>query len=134
LPTIIKLLELPHYKYGDCGFRVLQGYGPAGVEEPASNTELPEYDLRLEANHPNPFQGSTAIDYQLPQGGKVNLSVYNISGQLVATLVEGQQPAGRHRTIWDGRDSQGIPVAGGVYLCRLKTISGAAVRKMTVLR
>ncbi|MEW6755228.1 MAG: FG-GAP-like repeat-containing protein [Candidatus Latescibacterota bacterium] len=74
----------------------------------------------LEPNYPNPFNGSTVIRFSLPVPGVMELAVYNLAGQRVATLVRGQRPAGTHAVTWDGRDGEGQPLATGVYLCHLR--------------
>ena len=70
-------------------------------------------------NHPNPFNPSTSITFTLPVPGKASLSVYDITGQKVRTLVAGQMTAGSHSVLWDGRDDSGRAVSSGVYLSRL---------------
>ena len=85
---------------------------------------LPER-FELGANYPNPFNPSTMIPYQLPAPMHVRLEVFNILGQRVATLVDGEQPAGFHTASWDATDAAGEAVAAGVYLYRL---SGAGVQ------
>jgi hypothetical protein len=86
--------------------------------------------FELYQNYPNPFNPTTEIRYFLPQTGNVNLSVYNVLGKKVKTLVDGVQAAGLHGVRFDGRN-----LASGVYFYRL-TINGrlSAVRKMMLLR
>ena len=60
------------------------------------------------------------INYQLPKTGQVSLKIYNISGQLVKTLVNREQGAGSYSVQWDGRDESGQAVANGVYLYQIK--------------
>ncbi|RME27425.1 MAG: T9SS C-terminal target domain-containing protein [Candidatus Zixiibacteriota bacterium] len=88
----------------------------------------------LEQNYPNPFNPETMIDFTLPRTGKVNLSIYNVLGQNVATLVNEELPAGYHQVRWDGRDQSGHPVASGVYLYRLVTEAGSLSRRMVLLK
>ena len=83
---------------------------------------------------PNPFTRSTIINYQLPKGGMVRLNVYNISGQLIKTLVNTVQYTGVHMIKWDGRDEAGKNVSNGVYLYRLQAGNLSQTRKMIVLR
>jgi hypothetical protein len=87
----------------------------------------------LSGSFPNPFGGEAKIDFQMAQSGRVNLSVYNIAGQLVRTLVDGERPAGWHRTQWDGRDGHGHKAGSGVYFCRMTASGFNAVSKMTYL-
>ncbi|MCH8837104.1 MAG: T9SS type A sorting domain-containing protein [Candidatus Marinimicrobia bacterium] len=77
-------------------------------------------EFALKANYPNPFNPSTTIAYQMPEAGRVSLVVYDLTGNVVSTLVNESQPAGYYQTVWNGRDQRGIPVATGVYFYRLK--------------
>ncbi len=78
------------------------------------SNDLPK-EFRLGQNYPNPFNPSTVINYQLPINSFVELSIYNLLGQKIVTLVSEQQPAGIHRLNWDARG-----LASGVYLYRLE--------------
>jgi hypothetical protein len=83
-------------------------------------------------NYPNPFNPSTAISYQLSANNDVNLSIFNMNGQLVRTLVQGRQAAGGYQVEWDGLDDSGLPVSSGVYLCRLQTGERVFTQKLTL--
>ncbi len=87
---------------------------------------LPE-NFILNQNYPNPFNATTAIVYSLPnigaQPAMVRLTIYNILGQEVRTLVDQPQAVGKHIAYWDGRDYTGRDVASGVYFYSLR-ISG----------
>ncbi len=76
--------------------------------------------FKLYGNYPNPFNPSTTIRYQLSAVSDVNLAIFNIYGQLVRTLVRGQQPAGNHIVQWNGRDEAGRIVSSGLYIYRLQ--------------
>ncbi|HNB56596.1 MAG TPA: T9SS type A sorting domain-containing protein [bacterium] len=83
-------------------------------------------------NAPNPFNGSTRITYDVPEDNTpVSVTVYNLLGQSIATLYRGKPNAGRHQTHWDGRNSRGVSVASGVYLCRLE--AGNTVKTQKIL-
>ncbi|NKB69759.1 MAG: T9SS type A sorting domain-containing protein [Candidatus Latescibacteria bacterium] len=90
--------------------------------------------LGLAQNYPNPFNSDTVIRYTLPQAGHVVLTVYNLAGQQVARLVEGQRPAGVSTVRWDGADAVGRELASGVYLYRLQAGAKIATRKLLLLR
>ncbi|MCY3757213.1 MAG: dockerin type I domain-containing protein, partial [Acidobacteria bacterium] len=75
--------------------------------------------FHLGQNYPNPFNPSTTIPFHLPVSSRVRLDVYNLLGQRVATLVDGELPAGFHSVRWDATDSAGRPAGAGLYLYRL---------------
>jgi len=85
-------------------------------------------------NHPNPFNASTTIGFQLPQAARVTLSVYDLAGQSVRALHLGEKGPGRHWVEWDGRGDDGLEVATGVYLYEVRAGGLRAVRRMLVLR
>lgn len=77
---------------------------------------------------PNPFGADTRIAYSMPEAGRVLLRVYDLSGRVVATLVDGEVAAGRHEVLWDGRSSANKTVAHGIYFCRLTGGGGSATK------
>jgi hypothetical protein len=86
-------------------------------------------------NFPNPFNPTTAIRYVVPApGGFVRLTVYDLRGRKVRTLVDGEKGAGEHRAIWEGRDDAGRDVASGVYFYRMEIGDYRAERKMVLLK
>ncbi len=99
----------------------------------ASQTALPA-GIALEQNYPNPFNPSTTIGYQLPHPAPVTLTVHDLLGRQVATLVAGVKPAGYHTAIWDGSTDQGAAVGSGVYLYRLQAGDHRQVRRMFYLK
>ncbi|MEW6755941.1 MAG: FlgD immunoglobulin-like domain containing protein [Candidatus Latescibacterota bacterium] len=88
----------------------------------------------LRQNYPNPFNSGTTIEFDLPEATLVELAVYNLAGQQVATLVRGQRPAGAHRVSWDGRSDTGRPLATGVCLYRLRAGERVENRRLLLLR
>ena len=94
----------------------------------------------LEQNFPNPFNPSTRIEFVLPAAGSVNLRVFNLLGQEVATILNGPVTAGDHVAVWDGRDAAGRGMSSGVYFYRIdvRGSDGAstysAVRKMLLVK
>ena len=93
---------------------------------------LPER-FELGANYPNPFNPSTMIPYQLPAAMHVRLEVFNLLGQRVATLFDGEQPAGSHTASWDATREDGEAVGAGVYLYRLTGDGVQATRSMLLI-
>jgi hypothetical protein len=78
--------------------------------------------FELGQNYPNPFNPSTTIGFTLGAQSDVRLTVYNLIGQEMATLVNGVMPAGTHSIAWSGLDAAGRALSSGVYLYRLKAI------------
>ena len=84
---------------------------------------------------PNPFNPTTSLQLHLPVDSPVWLTMYNVAGQVVYTLLEGRVlDAGYHTFDWDGHDQQGYPVTSGVYLYRIQTIKQVLVGKMALIR
>jgi uncharacterized protein (DUF362 family) len=96
--------------------------------------ELTEQQYRLEQNHPNPFNTSTTVEFTLSESNQVQLSVFDISGRLVTTLVDADFPAGTHSATWDGTSSNGQPAASGLYIYRMKTGSHVESKRMRLER
>jgi hypothetical protein len=88
----------------------------------------------LHANHPNPFNPTTTIRYELAAAGNVRLRVFDAAGRLVRTLVDTSEGAGAHDVTFDGRDDNGRPVASGVYFYRLDAGTTTQTRKMVLLK
>ncbi|MEK9137290.1 MAG: FlgD immunoglobulin-like domain containing protein, partial [Bacteroidota bacterium] len=76
-------------------------------------------------NYPNPFNSATRIGYMLLHRSKLSLKVYNVLGQVVNTLFEGQQEAGYHEASWDGRNSAGVLLSSGVCYYRIEVVSNS---------
>ena len=90
---------------------------------------------RLEPNHPNPFNARTILPYAVGREGFVELTVYDLQGQLVRRLVSGERSPGFHKTAWDGTNAGGEAVASGVYVSRLQVGSSfRESRKMMLMR
>ncbi|UCF78355.1 MAG: hypothetical protein JSW03_09690 [Candidatus Eiseniibacteriota bacterium] len=88
----------------------------------------------LEQNCPNPFNPLTTIRFSLPEPGRVVLSILDIEGRAIRTLVEGWRKPQRYEVAWDGRDDAGRAVASGVYLYRLEASGHNETKKMVLLR
>ncbi|MEN8007317.1 MAG: M1 family aminopeptidase [Candidatus Krumholzibacteriota bacterium] len=89
---------------------------------------------RLVGNAPNPFNPATEIRFTLPADQAVRVSVYDVSGRLVKTLVDEVRPAGDNRILWDGTDLHGRSVASGTYFTRMTGAGLDQVRPMSLIR
>ncbi len=121
-------------------FYALRGSTITSVEEQKS---LPA-DFVLRQNYPNPFWSAatsrsagnpeTTINYELPVAGHVSLSIFNVRGERVATLVNTEQPAGKHAVRWRGIDAAGKSLASGIYWYRLQVAGMTAAKKMIMMK
>lgn len=91
-------------------------------------------EYSLSQNFPNPFNPSTTIQYDLPVGGRVMLSIYNVLGQHVATLVNEDQAQGRYSTMWKGTTDDGVYAPSGVYFCRIEATSSSSGNRFVETR
>lgn len=101
----------------------------AAVDDGPSRTRV-----ALRQNVPNPFNPLTLISFDLPRSGQVNLSVYDVAGRHVRTLVDGGLAAGEHSFSWSGVDERGRQVSAGIYLYHLRGLGLDEVRRMTLVR
>ena len=88
----------------------------------------------LQQNFPNPFNPTTSIPFALPSRAQVRLSVFNVLGQRVRTLLDGPVEAGYHRLAWDGRNDAGYQAGAGVYFYLLESEQYRQTRKMTLVK
>lgn len=123
---------IPEICISDGDSLFLYGFGATGVEE-ENKVELAS-EFVLNQNYPNPFNAQTTIRYYLPQSSRVELSIYNIRGQKVKTLVDGFQTVGFQSVTWDGTDKNGAQVASGIYFYRVKTDFSEETRKMVLIK
>lgn len=113
-------------------FSFLVRYRPTGVVG-SEGPELPT-EFALSQNYPNPFNPTTFINYQLPIAQALHLTIYNLRGQQVTTLLDRKEAAGYYSVIWDGRDAFGNHVVSGIYFYRFETEEFVKVRKLVLLR
>jgi hypothetical protein len=91
-------------------------------------------EFALDQNYPNPFNPTTSIKYALKENTKVILKIYNLLGQEVRTLVNGNQEAGYKKVAWDGMNNKGTRVASGIYIYRIKAGDFVKARKMILMK
>jgi PKD repeat protein len=100
---------------------------------PVDAVVLPN-EFSLKQNYPNPFNPTTEIAFTLGSTGRVNLSIYNVLGERVVTLVDDVRSAGEHRITWDSRSSSGSKVSSGVYFYRLEAYGITETKKMILMK
>ena len=106
--------------------------GTAVVE--SQDATVPE-SFTLSQNYPNPFNPATTIRFDLPRSEEIDLAVYSLTGQKVATLAHGMREAGAYTVRWDGRDDDGRELGSGVYVYRLEAGEGVVeTRKMVLVQ
>ncbi len=88
----------------------------------------------LSENYPNPFNAQTQINYALPKDCNVKVTIYNLLGQRVKTLVDEHQSAGYKTVHWEGKDERGVEVASGVYFYRIQAEEFVQTKKMLLLK
>ena len=96
--------------------------------------DTPPARTTLGQNYPNPFNPTTTITFDLASPGYVRLDVFDVAGRHVATLVDGNKPAGPAEAAWNGRDTTGRPASSGVYFYRLLAGGTSQTKKMVLLK
>lgn len=112
-----------HYTYE------VYGTGTTGTAE---ENIPPQFELMQ--NYPNPFNPSTTITYNLNETQAVNITIYDVLGNRIKTLVNGVKETGNHEVTWDGTNDNKIRQATGVYIYQLKSGSQTSVKKMIILK
>ncbi|UCF04570.1 MAG: S8 family serine peptidase [bacterium] len=99
-----------------------------------SGEETPALTYKLGQNYPNPFNPNTTISFQIPAAGYLSLNIYDASGKLVRTLVDGHWSEGLHAVNWNGLDNNGAAVASGIYFYKIDAGAFVETKKMVLLR
>jgi hypothetical protein len=108
-------------------------YYPDLVSVEENSNSVPN-DFQLLQNYPNPFNPSTIIRFNLNKSGYVKLSVFNLLGEKVITLVDDVKNAGSHFVTWNGKNSAGVSVPAGIYFYKLEMENNIQVKKMMLLK
>lgn len=117
------------YGYGIVNLVAARNQILTGVGAPAASAVAV-----LHLPHPNPFNPTTSIGYDLHQRTHVTLSIFDVRGELVTTLVDEEQAPGSKSIVWNARDRHGNALASGVYLCRLHAGGAEQTRKLVLLK
>ncbi len=109
------------------------------IEVPRSATDVFEKSAKplhygLSQNWPNPFNSSTSFTFVLSEPARVQVQIFNLAGQEVATLLDGMAQAGEKTITWNGKNNQDEAIATGVYICRCRTDKWMQTKKMALVR
>ncbi len=105
-----------------------------GAPTSVNETSILINDFKLAQNYPNPFNPTTTISYELQETGLVRVSVYNMLGQKIKTLLDENQKSGNHRLQWDGTNNSGLKVTSGVYYYRIDAGDKRVVKSMLLIK
>ena len=95
--------------------------------------QLPDV-FALHQNYPNPFNPVTNLSYDLPEDALVNITIYDMMGKVVSTLVNGQQSAGFKTLQWNATNNSGMPISAGLYIYTIQAGEFSQTRKMILLK
>ena len=112
----------------DCVIIIKKGPAPISLAGREPST------ISLGDAYPNPFNPETDISFSLPERAQVSLVIYNILGEKVKTLVNGEMPAGTHTAHWNSRDEAGNPVASGIYFYKLTAGEFTQAKRLTLIK
>ncbi len=114
---------------GDFIYAIQQPVAPVTGIEPGATAPIA---VRMMPAFPNPFAGATTIPFEMAVAGPVRLSLHDVSGRLVRTLVAGDLPAGAHAVVWDGMSACGRRAAEGVYFATLRVNNQQWSQRLTL--
>ena len=121
----VRVGQVYYYKLQNIDARgVEREFGPVMIKVPAPQK------FTLTQNYPNPFNPVTSIRYTLPGREMVTLTIYNMMGQHVVTLVDTEQESGYYVAEWDGKDKSGRSVSTGIYIYQLRTSREKVTKRM----
>lgn len=101
---------------------------------PTLSVNVPSWETTLDQNYPNPFNPSTIIPFSLAAPSPVSLTIYNVKGQRVKTLLNETKDFGRYKINWDGKNDHGLRVSSGVYYYRLEAGKHVFTKKLVLLK
>ncbi len=107
---------------------------PGAIWKESDETTALPTEFALRQNYPNPFNPTTTIEYDVPADSYITLTIYDLSGRVVAELVSGFTPAGRYKLMWNGTNQNGDRVPSGMYLFRMKSGGFVETKKLVLLK
>ena len=129
----VQLFDLTNLRQGAIARAMTDGTGYFALPLAAPTGGALPARFALGPNYPNPFNPSTIIPYQLAASSHVRLEVFNLLGQRIATLVDGERPAGFHTATWHAVDGAGRAVAAGVYIYRMTVGEARQTGRMVLI-
>ena len=105
-----------------------------GVEVAIDESGLTPFEFALHQNYPNPFNPETNIQFDVAENSDINVSIFNIMGQKVATLVNGNMDAGIYHIKWNGLSDKGIALPSGMYFYKMKSPEYQSVKKLVLVK
>ncbi len=90
--------------------------------------------FNLSQNYPNPFNATTIIEYDLPQASSVQLSIFDLNGQKIKSLINQEMNSGSHSAYWDGKNNFGNTVSSGLYIYTISTSNFNSTKKLLYLK
>jgi subtilisin family serine protease len=120
-------------KLGTGRVNACRAIGGSPVPKDTPELSVPR-EFSLYQNYPNPFNLGTSISFYLPQRSQVSLSIFNILGEKVKTLISADIPAGSHAITWDGTNDAGSVVGTGIYLYKMTAGDKSVTKKMSLLK
>lgn len=116
------------------GYLTVLKFYPENITGVSESPAVKPAPYQLLQNYPNPFNPSTSISFVLKKSGHVTLTVYDLLGQKIKTLVTGSVQSGEHKVNWDGTNDEGKRVSSGVYVYRLEAGDSVRSKKMLFLK
>ena len=132
-PIISKLLDLK-YKINEAvfGSEVIAVFMNSSILNTQSENTPDQFSLMQ--NYPNPFNPVTSLRYDLPEDGLVNITIYDMMGRIVKTLVDNSQTAGYKSVQWNATNNRNKPVSAGLYLYTIQAGEFIQTNKMLLLK
>ena len=109
------------------------GMSPFILSSDVNNRSTVE-EFVLNDAYPNPFNPTTLLSFSVMKEGHINLSIYDMAGRLVSTLVDGNLEQGNHDMVWDGMDGNGNSVSSGMYIYSLQGEDMSITKKMVLMK
>ena len=132
-PAQVVIFDLANLRQGAVAHATTDAAGYFALSLATLKGRAVPQDFTLGQNYPNPFNPSTIIPYQLSASAHVRLEVFNLLGQRIVTLVDGERSAGSHTAVWNATDAAGQAVGAGVYIYRLSSGDMLSSRRMVLI-